>query len=53
VRVTATLVSTLAPAIVLGVLIGIIASGFAGMGLVYAVLILCAVVAALAQQTLP
>jgi hypothetical protein len=47
----ATVFITLAPAVVLGVLVG--ASAVAGMGLVYAVLILSAVVVALAQQTLP
>ena len=53
VRTAATLVITLAPAIGLGILVGVLAGGFVGMGLVYAVLILCAVVVALAQQTLP
>jgi hypothetical protein len=53
VRAARRLVGALAPAIVLGVLVGMSANGFAGMGLVYAVLILCAVVVALAQQTLP
>jgi hypothetical protein len=49
----ATLVRTLAPAIGIGLLVGLAARGFGGMGWVYAVLILSAAVVALAQQTLP
>jgi len=44
----ATAVRTLAPAIGLGIIVG-----FGGTGGVYAMLILSAVVAAIAQQTLP
>jgi hypothetical protein len=49
----ATAVAVLAPAVGIGTLVGVAASGSGGMGGVYAVLILSAAVVAIAQQTLP